>query len=99
MFTINGTIWEIKVVKPFSPLLEKYDGTFALGICDNEAHTIYMSAALRGRAYKKVLCHEITHAFISSYCPNLSIEEDELFADLMATYGEEILYFTDKYSK
>lgn len=98
-FVLNGIAWEIKAVKPYSPLLEKYDGTFALGICDNDKHIIYVNAELRGRALYLVLCHEITHAFISTYCPELSVRDDELFADLMATYGEEILYFTDRYIK
>ena len=99
MFTINQTVWQIKAVKPYSPCLEKHDGTFALGICDTENRIIYISAALRNGAFRKVLCHEITHAFIATYCPELPLYEEELFADFMATYGEEILYFTNRYIK
>lgn len=45
---------------------------------------------------KKVLCHEITHAAMFSYNVNLSLEQEELLADLIATYGEEILIITNK---
>jgi hypothetical protein len=40
---------------------------------------------------KKVLCHEITHAAMFSYNIDLSIEQEELVADLMATFGQEII--------
>jgi len=36
---------------------------------------------------KKVLCHELTHAAMFSYGIELSIEQEELLADLIATYG------------
>lgn len=36
---------------------------------------------------KKILCHEITHAAMFSYNVDLSIEQEELVADLIATYG------------
>jgi len=45
---------------------------------------------------KKVLCHEITHAAMFSYDVNLSIEQEELLADLIATYGEEIIEVTNR---
>ncbi len=31
-----------------------------------------------------------------SYNVNLSIEQEELVADLISTYGEEIIYITNK---
>lgn len=36
---------------------------------------------------KKVLSHEITHAAMFSYNISLSMEQEELLADLVATYG------------
>lgn len=44
---------------------------------------------------KKVLCHELTHAAMFSYNVELSYEQEELLADLLATYGEEIIDITD----
>jgi hypothetical protein len=34
-----------------------------------------------------VLSHELTHAAMFSYNIDLSYEQEELFADLIATYG------------
>jgi hypothetical protein len=36
---------------------------------------------------KKVLCHEVTHAAMFSYNVEISLMEEELLADLFATYG------------
>ena len=40
---------------------------------------------------KKVLCHEIVHAAMFSYNEDLTIEQEEIVADLIATYGKEII--------
>lgn len=45
---------------------------------------------------RKVLCHEITHAAMFSYDILLTAEQEELLADLIATYGEEIIYTTNQ---
>lgn len=45
---------------------------------------------------KKVLCHELTHAAMFSYNVDLSIDQEELLADLVATYGQEIIDATNK---
>lgn len=39
---------------------------------------------------------QITHAAMFSYNVDLSIEQEELIADLISTYGEEIIYITNK---
>lgn len=44
---------------------------------------------------KKVLCHELTHAAMFSYGIELSFEQEELLADLIATYGQEIINMTN----
>ena len=44
---------------------------------------------------RKVLCHEITHCAMFSYNVNLSTEQEELIADLISTYGEEIVDITN----
>ena len=44
----------------------------------------------------KVLCHEITHAAMFSYNILLTIDQEELLADLVATYGYEIIEITNK---
>lgn len=72
------------------------DGSFAIGSCDNLTRSIYLNENLQGQLLKKVLCHEITHAAMFSYNVNLSLEQQELIADLISTYGDEIIYITNK---
>lgn len=45
---------------------------------------------------KKVLCHELTHAAMFSYDVELNVDQEELLADLIATYGQEIIHTTNK---
>lgn len=43
-----------------------------------------------------MLCHELVHAAMFSYNINLDPDEEENIADLIATYGEEIVSMTEK---
>ena len=62
---------------------------------DNATRTIYLSNSLYGNFLKKVICHEITHAAMFAYDVELSLDKEELLADLIATYGEEIINITN----
>lgn len=96
MFNINGETWRILFVSPFHPKLYRSDGSLTVGACDDEEKTIYVNDTLSEQRTKKVLCHEITHAAMFSYNVELSIEQEEILADLIATYGQEIIYTTNK---
>lgn len=98
MFTINNKQWNIKFVYPDNSML--WNGTdFALGACDGPTQIIYISNILKGYKLKKVLCHEIVHAAMFSYDIGLNYEQEELLADLIATYGEEIIKVTNEMFK
>lgn len=92
---INGDKWEIHLVSPTHYQLRRSIGIFALGACDNELKTIYINDELNKEYAKKVLCHELTHAAMFSYGITLTIEQEELLADLVATYGQEIICMTN----
>lgn len=96
MFKINGIDWAIRLVSPNHPALQRSDKSITIGSCDNDTKTIYIREGLSLPIMKKVLCHEITHAAMFSYNIILSIEQEELLADLIATYGDEIIYTTNK---
>ncbi len=96
MFNINGVYWDIKLVSSNHPKVQRNDNSFALGSCDNTTKTIYISESVPREKIKKVLCHEITHAAMFSYNVNMSIEQEEILADLIATYGSEIIEITNK---
>lgn len=96
MFLINNVYWKLAFVSPDYPLLRRITGEFSIGACDNLTRTIYINETLTGKLLKKVLCHEITHAAMFSYNVQLTLEQEQLIADLISTYGEEIVYITNK---
>ena len=95
MFIINGENWRVLYVAPNHISLLKPDGTFAVGACDDYRKTIFLNGDLYGDYLKKVLCHEITHAAMFSYNVSLSLPQEELLAELMSTFGEEIVEITN----
>lgn len=96
MFLINNIAWKIAFVNSNYPLLRRKTGQYSVGACDNLTRTIYLNENLKGNFLKKVLCHQITHAAMFSYNVNLTLQQQELVADLISTYGDEIIYITNK---
>ena len=96
MFNINGTDWKVKLVSSNHPKIKRRDGSVALGSCDNTTKTIYINEQTPKLKLKKVLCHEITHAAMFSYSVEMNLDQEELLADLIATYGEEIIDVTNR---
>ena len=92
---INGVRWRVRLVSPAHPLLLTPWKTHALGVCDKVTQTICIDETLSPQSLKEVLCHEIVHAFMFSYMIDLSYSEEELVAELMSQYGEEILETTN----
>lgn len=99
MFTINNEEWGVKIVAPSHHKLIRSDGTSSIGSCDDKTKTIYINETLEPYLMKKVLCHEITHAAMFSYNVELSLDQEELLANLIATYGQEIIAITNKIFK
>lgn len=96
MININRVKWRILLVPPFHPGLRRSDRIFALGCCDYFTKIIYISKDIKQQHLKKVLCHELVHAAMFSYNIDLDPDEEENIADLIATYGEEIVDMTEK---
>ena len=99
MFIINREIWRVKIVRPDYPLLIMPDGSFALGVCDDNYKIICISNQIHGRKFKEVLCHEIVHAAMFSYNIYIDHDTEEFIANLISKYGEEIISITDKVFK
>lgn len=95
MFLINGELWKVIFVDEKHPYLLKPNGNFAIGACDDYSKHIFLSNKLYGQKLKQVLCHEITHAIMFSYNIKMPLQQEELFAELMATFGEEIVKITN----
>ena len=96
MFNINGVGWYLKRVSPNHPKVRRQNGKYALAACDDSTKTIYLSWNIPDWKLKKVLCHEITHAAMFSYEVYMTVDQEELVADLIATYGEEIIDVTNR---
>ena len=84
------------MVSSAHPALYRSDGSLSIGACDNSEKAIYLNEELPLNKLKKVLCHELTHAAIFSYVVDLILQQEELLADLLATYGQEIISTTNK---
>ena len=96
MFKISGEQWYIKFVPTYDTYLRRSDGSTSVGACDDNTKTIYLANTLRGSFLKKVLCHEVTHAAMFSYNIDLTLDQEELLANLIASYGEEIIDIADE---
>ena len=96
IFEINNIKWKVSLVPFDFPLLRYPDGRLTIGACDNLTRTIYINQNLTGQLFKKVLCHEITHAAMFSYNVKLSLQQEELIADLISTYGNQIIDVTNR---
>lgn len=97
MFTINGEEWRVVLTSPFHPMLLRSDGSYTIGACDDGVKKIYINEELHPAFMKKVLCHEIAHAAMFSYNVDLDYAQEELLADLIATYGSEIIEITNQF--
>lgn len=91
MFELNGETWYIKFVSPLDDYLLMDNGSYTIGTCDDPSKTIYLADNLKGKLLKKVLCHEIVHSAMFSYDIDLDLKQEELMANIIATYGQEIL--------
>jgi hypothetical protein len=88
---INGLRWRVRLVSPAHPLLLTPWRTHAYGVCDKTTQTICIDKTLSPHYLKEVLYHEIVHAFMFSYGVDLSYAEEEMVAELISGYGEDIV--------
>ena len=95
MFVINGIEWEIVFVKPSSDELRRSDFSLTVGMTDGNKKCIFLSSALKGLFLRRVLAHELCHAFCMSYSIYMPIDEEEFMADWISTYGTELVYLLD----
>lgn len=95
IFEINEIEWQVVYVPITDDILKRSDGSRTVGVTDTESRTVSIATGLMPDFEKKVLCHEITHCAMFSYNVYLSVEQEELIADLISTYGEEIVNITN----
>lgn len=94
-FEINGVKWNIEFVQPWSDRLTRSDGSRTVGVAFLNENTIYIAKTAHGAFLRRILSHELVHAFCLSYSIFISIDEEERLADWVATYGTELVYLLD----
>ncbi len=95
MYRMNGYLWSVSLVRSNSPMLRRSNGSYTVGMCDRATQTIYISDMVQGAFMRKILIHEVCHSAMFSYGIDMSVEQEELFCDLVATYGDEIFSVVD----
>lgn len=96
MFEINGIKWKIDFVQPWNDVLMRSDGSKTVGVTDMVESTIYLSKSLKGAFLRRVMAHELCHAFCISYDIYMPIDDEERLADWISLYGTELVYLLDE---
>lgn len=91
---INDIEWNI-VFTNNTEELQRSDGSVTFGVTDVNLLEIFIWSSLRGRMLRKVMIHELSHAFIFSYGYFLTLEEEEFLCSFIDTYAEDIISYTD----
>lgn len=105
-FILNNYIWKIKVVSANSPYLIDRLGSMTVATTDPDELCIFLSEELSGDFKKRVIAHEMGHAFCFSFgllqeiwdcCyPDRRIQMEEFICNFVADYGERIFEITYK---
>lgn len=95
MFNINGIHWEIIFVSPLDARLTRSDGSRTVGMTDGKEMVICLSKSLKGAFLRRVLAHELCHAFCFSFDVYMPIDEEERLADWISLYGSDLVYLLD----
>lgn len=98
-FIVNGSIWQIKNVGRFDNNLMRLDGSFALGICDNNQNTIFICNSVSDEKYIHIMTHEICHAYCFEYGVVLDTDTEEMLCNFVADYGRNIIDTVDKLTR
>ena len=99
MIEINGEAWRVFLVSPNHPALRRPNGTAALGSCDDILKAIFINQNVSHSLFKRILSHELVHAYMFSHKITLGTYQEEARADMVATYGEDIINLTNLFIK
>ena len=98
MVDINGETWRIVLVSPNHPILY-HNNIFTLGRCDDLKKIIFINQDINDQLFKKVLLHELIHAYIYSNNIKINKVSEEIVADLISICGEDIINITNEICK
>lgn len=82
MIIINGDVWNIFYVDEIHLM------PGVLGACDKRRKTIYIKRNLEASTARKILYHEILHAFLYSYNIDIPDDKEEILANNIEIINE-----------
>lgn len=94
-FEINNIVWNIIFVNSNDKKLYRSDGSKTVGVTDLNDKCIYLSNLISGTFLRRVLAHELCHAFCMSYDVSMNIDQEEFLANWISLYGAELVYLLD----
>lgn len=99
-FTLNGYLWRVKFVDPFSEKLRDRTGHITVATTDPNTNCVYLSNGLHGDFLNRVFIHELGHCTMVSFGllddihrmvrPEFWIEAEEWICNFIADYGRRI---------
>lgn len=99
-FYMNGDLWHVKIVGPYSPKLVDRTGKLTVATTDPVTFCVYLSDRLSGDFFNTVLIHELGHCamisfnlidYIRFHVPQKYwIDMEEFMCNFIADYGLKI---------
>jgi len=96
-FVLNGHLWRVIFVEPYSQALIDKTRQYRLGVTNPKTNTIFLAANLKGALLARVLLHELSHCVMVSYglvddihgmvVPERWMEAEEWVCNFMANYA------------
>lgn len=95
MFIINGILWNLIFVNPNDERLMRSDGLYSLAVTDWNEKDIFVSKNTKGSYFRKIIAHELCHAFCFSFGVHMPMEQEEYLSDWISIYGTDLIYLLD----
>ena len=63
------------------------------GLCDAESKTIHLDSKLKGKYLKRIMLHEIAHAFAfeCGLCEFMDTQSSEMFAQCLSSFLDQFI--------
>lgn len=95
-FTVNGHTWLLQFVRPSNENLRRSDGSWTIGVSDNNLKTVFIADNLSDYMLDRVVCHELVHVFSFENNCSYDIQTEEIIADFLSLFGRDIIYLADE---
>lgn len=105
-FYMNGDLWRVEFVNPWSHLLVDRTNRHTVATTDPKTRRVYLSWNLGGSFLSRVLVHELSHCAMISFGllksihrmvrPEYWIDAEEWICNYIADYGRGIFLIADQ---